>query len=307
MINNGYVDASIYVILSAVVFVFLDKLCNHIDPVTALFAMSGIALLCFNLLCLHQVKKTYLACLHHKTLFLTMSLALGTDWACMVYATHLSDPFIAMASLFTTLAIMGFIKLFFTTRSFANLLSIFLLCISLYVLKSTYEVKASQHVIYGLILGATAGIAFFIYIILSDALSKRGQLSTMQLLATRFWVLFLGSLFFLPSKPVWTVIQHNALPLLWVSFGSLIIPIYFNQQAIKKLGPARSSILISFVPPITYLFDALYNHQLILSNLMVCGIITLALVLPKLIMMKRQTSDIAIPRPEHQDKIDEPL
>ena len=284
---SGYFDAGIYVILSAVVFVFLDKLCNNVDPVTALFAMSGIAIVCFNLLSVKELKKTYVACFNNKLIFLLMSLALGTDWVCLIYGTHLSDPFITMAALFITLAFFGFVKLYINTGAPANILSMLLLLISVIVLYSTYQIKMSQHVAYGLLLGAMAGMAFFIYIILSDILSKRGDLSTLQLLATRFWLLFIGSFFFLPLNDTYQVIQKNAIPLILVSFGSLIIPIFFNQQAIKKLGPARSSVLISFVPPITYLFDSWYNNTLILSNLVVCMIISIALILPKLLIIKR--------------------
>lgn len=285
---SGYLDASIYVILSAIVFVFLDKLCNNIDPITALFAMSGIAIVCFNLLSIKDLKKTYTACFDHKLLFLLMSLALGADWVCLTFGTHLSDPFITMAALFITLAFFGFAKLYIKSHARSNLISMALLLISVLILYQTYEIKISRHVIYGLILGAIAGMAFFAYIVLSDILSKRGQLSTLQLLATRFWMLFLGSAFFMPWSDVFHMIQSNAIPLILVSFGSLIIPIFFNQQAIKKLGPARSSIIISFVPPVTYLFESWYESRLILTNFLVCVIISMALILPKLFVLSRR-------------------
>lgn len=285
---NGYIDASIYVLLSAIGFVFIDRLCHHIDPVTALFAMSGIAVICFNLLSINDLKKTYAACFSNKLTFLFMSLALGADWTCIIYATHLSDPFISMAALFVTLAFLGFGKLFYNTRSISNLISMMLLLISLVVLYSTYQLDASQHLIYGLLLGVTAGLAFFIYIILSDVLAKRGQLSTMQLLATRFWVLFVGSYFFLPNhNQVYQVLKDNSMILILLSFASLIVPIFFNQQAIKKLGPISASIIISFVPSVTYFFDSWYNLNFIMSNLIVCIIVSTALILPKLLMIKK--------------------
>ena len=281
---SGYFDAAMYVILSAVAFVFLDKLCSHVDPVTALFVMSGIALISFNLLCIKQLVKTYLACIKNKLLFLLMSLALGVDWLCLTYGTYLSDPFITMVALFVTVAFLGFVKLYFTNCALSNLLGMLLLLFSVVVLYSTYQIKEAHHIVYGLILGTISGLAFFIYIILSDKLSKAGDLSTVQLLATRFWVLFIGSFFFLSFDDVYPVIQENMVPLILISFGGLIIPIFFNQQAIKKLGPARSAILISFVPSVTYFFDSWYNHNYILENLVVCILITSALVLPKIFL-----------------------
>lgn len=284
---SGYIDAGIYVLLSAIVFVFIDRLCQHIDPVTALFAMSGIAIVCFNLLSVNDLKKTYLACFNNKFVFLLMSLALGVDWTCLIFATHLSEPFVAMAALFVCLAFLGFLKFYLHTRAISNLLSMLMLVISMVLLYTTYQLNASQHLFYGLLLGSVAGLAFFIYIMLSDKFAKQGQLSTLQLLATRFWVLFIGSFIFLPKDGhVYQILKDNAWLLIFVSFGSLIIPIFFNQQAIKKLGPVKSSILISFVPPVTYLFDAWYNFNFIISNLIVCLVISTALILPKLLMMK---------------------
>ena len=221
---------------------------------------------------------------NNKTIFILMSTALSIDWVCMVYATHLSDPFVAMSSLFITLAFGGFIKQYLQSRDLVNLLSAGLLLFSILTLFFFYKVGVSRYVLYGILLGATAGIAFFLYIIFSDMLTKRAQLDTMQLMATRFWILFLGSSLFLSKIDLYQAILISGIPLILVSFGACIVPNFFNQQAIKKLGPIRSSILISFVPPIAYIFDACYNEKLNLLNLIVCLIITSALILPKLLI-----------------------
>lgn len=284
--KSGYVDAAIYVILSSVVFVFLDDLCKNVEPAMALFIMSGIAIACFNLLNVRAIKHTYSACVTEKWLFLMMSLSLGADWASLTYATYLSDPFVTMAALFVTLAFCSFFHLFKQTGELSNMLSMLLLLISMVVLYETYQIKLSQHLVFGLLLGAVAGLAFFMYIFFSDKLAKRANLSTIEILATRFWILFLGSFFFLPIKALYTTLKDNAFALIVVSFGALIIPIFFNQQAIKKLGPTRSSLLISFVPPMTYLFGSWYNKNLLLGNLFVCIIITIALILPKFFLLR---------------------
>ncbi len=284
---SGYIDAWMYVLFASVSFVFLDKLSNQIDPMIALFVMSGIAIIFFNALSLKQFKKTYAVCFNHKFLFILMSFALGMDWVGMIYATHVSDPFIAMAALFISLAIMGFSQFYKNTRHKIHLLSISLLIGSLVLLYFFYKIRVPQSVFYGLTLGCIAGISFYIYIICSDKLCRQGGLSTIQVLATRFWALFIGSTFFLPYTGLWTSILKNFWSLLFISLGSLIIPIFFNQQAINKLGPAKTSILISFVPPVTYLFDAWYNTDFLLINFTVCLLITAALILPKLVTSKR--------------------
>ena len=290
---NGYIDAAIYVILTAISFVFLGKLCAHVDPVIALFIMSAIGLLCFNLLSIRNLRQAYTACLKHRLTYLAMAAALGVDWVSMLYASYLADPFIAMAALFIALALVGFGKLFMHNRSVLYLISILLLCISLLALFFSYQVKAHQHPGLGILLGFTAGVAFYVYIANSHTLTQKGGLTSMQLLATRFWVLFIGAAICVPYQNLLPVLRQDFLALVLISLGSLVIPIYYNQQAIKKLGAALTSVFISFVPPVTYIFYALNSHTFFLSNAIVCGIITLALVLPNLIRLTRRSDKIA--------------
>ncbi|HLX54203.1 MAG TPA: hypothetical protein VKR58_09685 [Aquella sp.] len=284
---NGYFDAAMYVIIQSLSFVFLNKFCQHVDPVIALFVMSFIAIITFNCMSIKQIKLTYIACLNNKLLYLAMSGALAMDWVCMLYSSHIADPFVSMAALFIFLAIIGFTRLFLKHKSLSNLISILLLIVSAILLYIVYRVDSSQHLGLGIILGGVAGVAFYVYIWSSGELVKRSGLSTIQVLATRFWVLFIGSAFFVHYHNLLQTVLHNILSLILISYASLIIPIYFNQQAIKKLGSTITAICISFVPPITYLFYVFYNHNMIWGNVIVCIIITIALVLPYMVRLTR--------------------
>jgi hypothetical protein len=284
---GGYIDAAIYVIMTAISFVYLNKFCQQVDPVIALFAMSFIAIISFNLMSIKHIKATYMACWNNKLLFIIMSGALALDWTCMLFASYIADPFVSMAGLFIFLAIIGFGKLFLENRAISNLLSVMLLIISAVILYSEYQVNSSGHLGLGILLGGVAGTVFYVYIASSSELVIRNNLSTMQVLATRFWVLFIGVTFFVPYQNLFPIIINNIIPLIIISYGSLIIPIYFNQQAIKKLGGALTSVFISFVPPVTYLFYVLYNHNMVWSNVFVCIVISIALVLPYLFKLKR--------------------
>ncbi len=284
---SGYYDAMMYVLLASIAFVFLDNLCQEVSPVVALFVMSGIALLCFNLLSAKSLKKTYQNLYEHRLLFFMMSFALSIDWLCMLYATYLSDPFITMTALFSTSAFLGFLSLYKKTGLRIHLVSMLLLIISLVVLYFNYKIQTSGYLGYGILLGSLAGIAFFIYMITSEMLCRRGNMSVIQVLATRFWVLFLGSACFINLHQLHGVLQQHGLALMAISIGSLVLPIYFNQQAIQKLGTALASILISLVPSTTYLIYTLWNRNLVLINVLVCVLITSALILPKLISLRR--------------------
>ncbi|RTL11628.1 MAG: hypothetical protein EKK54_06730 [Neisseriaceae bacterium] len=285
---SGYLDAAIYVLLTSVAFVFLDHLIVGLNPVVALFAMSAIALIVFNSLNISNLKKTYLACWHNKTIYLMMSAALAVDWVTMVFASHIADPFIAMAALFSALALFGFGKIYLIARNKAVLFSLFLLLLGLGILLFAYQVKTGHSIIGGVILGSIAGLAFYVYIANSSKLASLAHLSSLQVLATRFWLLFFGAVIFVPKHNLLFLLKQNLLSLVIISLGSLIIPIYYNQQAIKKLGSELTSVFISLVPPVTYGFYAIYNRQIIMVNVVVCILITLALIIPNLVKVIRR-------------------
>ncbi len=277
---SGYLDAAIYVILSSLAFVFLDHLMVALDPLIALLAMSSIALLFFNLLSINKIISTYRACWQHKVLYFWMSVGLAVDWICMVYASHKSDPFVAMAALFVSLALIGFLCLSWTDRSIHRLISVILLGFSLILLWFFYKVPTNHSVSLGILLGAMAGGAFYLYIVNSAKLSLLGGLNSLQILSTRFWLLWIVAFIFVPKADLWINIYQNLQMLIPISFASLIIPIYFNQRAIQKLGANLTAVFIASVPPVTFVFYVIYTHEFHRLNALVCVIITLALMLP---------------------------
>ncbi|MDP3706268.1 MAG: hypothetical protein Q8R24_10270 [Legionellaceae bacterium] len=283
---SGYYDAIIYVILASIAFVFLDNLCRDVDPISALFVMSGVAIFCFNVLSCRSLNKVYRSLFNNPFLFLAMSSALAVDWFCMIYATYLSDPFVTMTSLFICSGFLGFVQLYRETGSRPYLFSMFLLILSILVLYFKYEIQKPGSISYGILLGALAGLAFFIYMVTSEALCDRSGMSSLQILATRFWVLFIGSAILLPPGSLNPAIAHNAYSLIVVSIGSLVVPIFFNQQAIKKLGVAKASVLASLVPATTYFIYAMWNKNILLTNALLCFIITLSLILPKFLKIR---------------------
>lgn len=280
---SGYIDAILYVMLASIAFVFLDNLCGGVEPLTALFVMSGVAIFCFNILCLKHLKTVYDAILQNPFLFLMMSTALGLDWLCMIYATYLSDPFITMTSLFISSAFLGFFSLYRKSGTSSYCWSMLILISSILILFFKYEIQKPGNTIYGILLGILAGFAFYVYMLTSERLSARAKLTSIQILATRFWVLFIGSSLFIHLDALHTALRDNALPLVAVSIGALVIPIFFNQQAIRKLGTATASVIISLVPLTTYLIYALWKGNLVFTNLLIGLVITSALALPKII------------------------
>lgn len=277
---SGYIDAILYVLIASITFVLLTKISSGIDPVISLFFLSGVAILSFNLLGINKISETYKAFKNNWVLCISMSIALGLDWVFMLFASIRSDPFVAMGSIFVTLAILGFLKLFRENRNYSNFISILLLISSLLLMGLFYKTGSVSKTLLGMIFGSLAGISFYFYMIFSSKLINNTNLSSIQILSLRFWALFIGSLFFLPKSSM-VIILDKYVELTVISILSLVIPIFFNQQALQKLGPGIASVFFCFVPPVTYLFYAIYNRHYIPLNVIICIIITIALVFPK--------------------------
>ena len=278
--RSGYIDALIYVLLSSVAFVFLNNLIADVNPLIALLVMSSVALVVFNLLSFKRVKLTYTVCWQHKSIYIWMSIGLALDWVCMVYASYVADPFIAMAALFISLAIIGFIRLNFIQKSRKRLISLILLVVSLILLELFYVVPVEHSTSLGILLGVLAGGAFYLYILNSAKLASLGNLNSLQVLATRFWFLWGIALIMVPKLNLWVNMLTHLGALILISFASLIVPIYFNQRAIQKLGAELTSVFIGLVPPVTFVCYVIYSHEFHWLNGVVCLIITVALLLP---------------------------
>ena len=108
------------------------------------------------------------------------------------FASHVADPFIAMAALFSALALFGFGKIYIVTRNKAVLFSLFFIGIRVGHLTICVSSETGHSIAGGIILGSVAGLAFYVYIANSSKLASLADLSSLQVLATRFWLLFLG-------------------------------------------------------------------------------------------------------------------
>lgn len=279
-----YFDILIYVLLTAISFVFLGKITDHVNPVVTLSIMSACGIIVFNLFNYKKTIPTYMATMRHPWITFIMCTSLAIDWWCMVLGIYLADPVIVMSALFIAVAVLGFI---FTGKNIAlyiRLLSIFLLFIADICLIFLYRLPANKSAILGVLCGSITGVAYYIYIYSSEQLSIKCNMTSLQLLATRFWVLFLSAVTVVFAKYNYDSLMFiDLIKIILISFGSLIIPIYFAQQSIVKIGGNLTAIFSCLVPPMVYVFYVIIYQQFLLVNTIVCLLITVALFLPKII------------------------
>lgn len=279
-----YIDVLIYVLLTAISFVFLGKITDHVNPVVTLSIMSACGIVVFNLFNYKKIIPTYLATMRYPWLTFIMCTSLAIDWWCMILGIYLSDPVVVMSSLFIAVAVLGFIFAGNKIHFYIRLSSIFLLLIADMCLIFLYQLPNNKSAFLGVICGSITGVAYYIYIYSSEQLSLKCNMTSLQLLATRFWALFLSAVVVVFIKYSYqSLLLIDIVKIILISFGTLIIPIYFAQQSIVKIGGNLTAIFSCLVPPMVYVFYVVVYQQILLVNTIVCILITFALFLPKLI------------------------
>jgi drug/metabolite transporter (DMT)-like permease len=289
-----YLDVSLYVVVSSISFVFIDKVGSKIDPLLLLFMMTCISMLWFHAINIAKLSQIYVACLNNFSIFLAMTVFIGINWLCSIYAPSSSDPFIYLSANFVAQVMIGYTDNFIKTKSKLALISFILLAVALIILYYNYHISAGRNLALGMELGIIAGMMGYFYSVCSAKLQHLANLSSTQILAVRFWLLLIGLGFFLEHQ------QHGIhlsitdfFIIITMAFLCLIIPIYFLQQTVKKYGSQFAAIGSARVPLIVFILYSLSQKEFNLGNFMVCLAITISLRAPDIIVILRRLINLA--------------
>ena len=246
--SYSYADAMLYAVFTATSIVFIDKLAEAIDPLVSLLFMVSGASIWFNLINFRHLARLYtICCSNHRAYFL-IALVISINWIASIYAPHYGDPFIYLAIYFIILSICGLLASYWQSKSNIYLISCAILFITCIMLGFFYKIDPDRNITIGFTLGIIGGISAYIYAFLSNKFIRKNGFTSSQLLAIRFLPLNLLLFFFLKFKHLsFNLHIHNIIFLIITTFISLIIPVYFYQQAIKN-WQAIPKVLVLEVP-----------------------------------------------------------
>lgn len=291
----GYIDAIIYCVFTAVSFVFIDKMGDHINPYLSLFVMTLIACIFFISINYKHLKLMGRTIIDNKTLYLIMCHMVGINWLCSIFAPHLADPFIYLSVLFIVTSILGLI--FIPKKNQAEslvhcALSIILMLLIIFIFMK-YNILDGKNISLGIILGIIAGVTTYLYGLFSNKLSTRSSLSPSQVLGIRFipLIIVLSIIIFQPNSQIEISLKPNdSYIILFMAFISLIIPAYFLQVSFKKIGVMESALILGLIPGISFALYSIAIQYFIWINFFIALITTAVLILvkilPKLISKK---------------------
>jgi drug/metabolite transporter (DMT)-like permease len=279
------INIVIYVVLTALSIVFIDKLGIVLDPMVSLFYMALFATLFFNLISFKTIKSVYIRCYQQKALYLLVAITVGINWLCSISAPTMSDPFIYIAAYFITLSMSGFVAELIKKNQHhytKNIIGLIVFTLCLVLLYRHYSVLAGRSVAVGIVYGIVSGVSAYFYALFSNKLCISACLSSAQILAVRFWPLLAVFMALDLYKGNLLVGLPDILILIGMSFLCLIIPIFFLQQAIKNIGVTNYAIAASATPVCTFLLYSSYIQQFNAINFLISTLITLVLVTLKL-------------------------
>lgn len=279
-----YADIFLYMILIAISVTIIDHVGGTINPIISLLFMSSCATICFNLISYNKLKETYGAVLKYKLICAYITLTIGINWLCTIFAPYESDPFIYTASSAITLAICAVISQFSIRRSFIDIVILISLCSCILIMRYSYVIRHDKSIDIGIVLGIICGISAYFYASYSTKLCQLAKLSSSQILSLRFWPLIIAlSIFTLLHHIRFSGILHNIDILCFMAIITLILPIFFLQQSFKKLGVIKSSRILCVSPTITFIIYSVHVREINRINLGICLLILLTLLLPKIL------------------------
>ncbi len=271
--------AALYIILTALSVVFINELGNHIPAMLMIFIATSFTIVFFSAINFKSLFRTYRTLWFHKIDYFLLCFFLFCMWFGSFAIPIYFSPTAFLFPYMSLLATWGLLAKCFHVIRRHNIIKLILLLINLSIfyglIKRDYT--NSQYVI--LIVSTIAtGTTGFIYIKLSGKLNNLG-LKASQVLAVRFWILWLFSLISCLVNKDFSAANLRVIgQCLVVSLFSLILPIYFSQKSIEKLGANLGAITMGFTPLACFAIEKL----LLKTNLgyeLICSIILAVILL----------------------------
>lgn len=280
----------LYIILTSISANFIYNLGIKIPDSLMISLSSFYALLFFHLLNYNKIFNIYQRLLNHKIIYIKLLIAFLGMWGFSFILPIYFSPSLTIFFAMSWPALLSILSLYYQTRLhkyiFFSLILLMLIIFFYIVLYKQYNL--TSYIL--LVLGMTIlGISMYAYSKISFKLSKLG-FSSSEILAVRFWLLFLIPLIITCKTGSIKLITNPYILIsnLILSIISLIIPVFCNQKSIINIGVNKHSLLVGFTPIVTTIIEFISIRNLhALSNL---TLIFSALFASVLIIMQFKTS-----------------
>lgn len=289
----NYTYSFLYVLIASFSYIFMEYTVTTWSPVLSLIFSIFLATLYFHITNIHHIKATYTQAIKDKWNWLWVNLTVMVMWGAAFHSVFYIGPFGYLFLFYSTAAVFGF---FFQVKNektirFPRIISMIIIIFLIVIYIGFIEKHTNHYYLLGNFLAILSGTMSYAYSKTSFSFSKNTSLSATQILAIRFYALLIFSILLCWIEPFSV---NLSLHILWhmalLAALSFILPLYFFQKAVLKVGPEAQSIFIAFSPAVTYLLKILIDHQFDLYPFLVSIILGIMLIIPAIIKMKNQKS-----------------
>lgn len=226
-----------------------------------IFISTSYAIIYFNIINIKKLRPIYSIVIKKKSLYLWLSVSVVFMWLGSFLTPIYFLPSIFLFTFMSIISISGVFAAYSINPKIIYLAKFIFLLLNLILF---YIVSA--HYYHGLnltiLIAATlaTGLSGYAYIKLSSMFGS--YFNTSQVLAVRFWLLWLVTLICVTINHEFTFLSAKVLlEALIVAMVTLIIPIYCSQKSINKIGPDQTSIWIGFTPCLTFIFEKIFINN----------------------------------------------
>jgi hypothetical protein len=277
---RDYLSSISYVLLTALSFNFLGYISKNTSPFLILMVGCIIAIVFFHIVNFGSIKKIYIIFIRNKYSWLKIMIFILINWITAFLATYYGSAFIYIFFSFSTSAMLGIVANYrqYNIRTINKLVCfvVILLTMSLtcVYMTLTYSIIILMAIFFAII----SGVSGYCYSVESAEFSKINNLTTSQILATRFWLLLIFSTAIVYIKGDNLVNSKILFYSCLVGLSTFIIPIYLFQHGVLKLGASRNAIIRGFTPVTTFIIQYIIHIRYSLIEFIVSIIFSIALV-----------------------------
>lgn len=263
-----YLSIVLFCFLTAASSVYIDIVEHSISPITTLFYSFLLAVLFFNLINIHRAKQAIsLSIANYKTIF-KVNITTVFNWMFIfIPLKHIEPAFViaiymAVRPITTSLLTMKnkTRKQLFNEILFSVLIAS---CLILLVIDELNRTDNLWQHLYYVFMVFIAGISGSLSSIYAHRLSQK-VFTASHVLSVRFILLTLVSFLLIFTTNVPLVVKFPELiQLVTVSVISVILPLYFLQKGLERIGPMQVAFMGPFIPVFTYIIEILYFKEAI--------------------------------------------
>jgi threonine/homoserine efflux transporter RhtA len=251
--NIGILYSLLYVFSLVISTLWLQSLGKHYAVYLLLTSSSLLAILTFNGINIKSIIKTHAVAIKDYKSWFLMSFYLMLAWV-FTYLSATINSLIFLAVVFLANALFASIH----SKQWVKLV------INVVIIIMIYWANMKNGVTLAELYAVGAGLASFLYFSKSADFAKKHDLTPVQVLSIRFYLLFIFSICMLAfySHPVaisfsWT----DILILVCLAVFNQILPNFFSQSGLQHLGKTEFSFFVTLTPFLAFLMYEIVYQQ----------------------------------------------